>query len=269
MDHRKILTFILFAYGISWLIWLPAALNSLFDLAWTISPWNHIAGGLGPFLGAIITTFIFEKKAGVKKYFQGKLLTFPRIKWLLIGFGMPVLFFLVPYAFALFRGEWVRWSYFGMNSKIPVEGTIWVWLMWCFFYGLGEEGGWRGLLFPELAKKFKARTAALLVALIWAPWHLPVFFYDKDFMSMGAGGIIGWVVGLSFGSVLLAWLVKQSRWNLWPVLLWHGTFNLFTTSDMFAPFFPAVMSMLVMVVVVWIAIWYGPELDRSHKKQII
>ena len=99
--------------------------------------------------------------------------------------------------------------------------------------------------------------------MIWAPWHLPVFFYDKDFTAMGLFGIVGWIVGLVFGSLLLGWLAKQSNWNLWPVILWHGTFNFFTTSDRIDPLFPVMMSMMVIVVILWIVRKYGDNLEGS------
>lgn len=174
---------------------------------------------------------------------------------------MPIAFFLVAMLIiGIFTGEWGRFSSLGLNSKLPTTNPLLIWLLWCFFYGLGEEGGWRGLLFPELARRFPARTATLYVALIWALWHLPIFFYDKDLSTMGLFGTIGWVVGLVFGSLLLGWLVKQAKFNLWPVILWHGTFNFFTASDQTNPLFPGLMSAMVIITVLWIARRYGENL---------
>jgi membrane protease YdiL (CAAX protease family) len=264
MNKKKIFVFIFISYGFSWLVWGRQALNHNLQLGWEIAPWNHLIGGLGPLIGAIATAFIFEQQAGVKKYFREKLFTFPSAKWLLIGVGMPIVFFVIPLLFlGLWKNEWVAFSDIGLNSKVPLTNTFAIWLMWCFFYGLGEEGGWRGFLFPEFCKTYNARISTLYTAAIWAPWHLPIFFYDKDFQAMGVFGVVGWVVGLTFGSLLLGWLVKQSQWSLWPVILWHGTFNLFTTSDLINPLYPAVMSSLVMVVVIWIARRYGGDLERG------
>jgi membrane protease YdiL (CAAX protease family) len=118
---------------------------------------------------------------------------------------------------------------------------------------------------PEFTKKYKARISTLCTALIWAPWHLPVFFYDKDLSSMGLFGTFGWVVGLVFGSLLLGWLAKQSKWSLWPVILWHGTFNFFTTSDRIDPLYSTLMSMFVIIVALWIARRYGEDLETRTK----
>jgi len=58
MNKKKLITFVVIAYGISWLIWLPNVLAAHFNVKWEHSNWLHIAGGLGPFLSAIITTGI-------------------------------------------------------------------------------------------------------------------------------------------------------------------------------------------------------------------
>lgn len=262
MNRKKLITFIAFAYGISWLTWMPNVLAHNFNVGWKISNWLHIAGGLGPFFGALITTYLFQKEDGVSRYFKEKLFRMPKPKWVLIGFGMPILFFLIAWLIlGIFTGEWMNCSDLGLNAKLPFTNPLLIWLTWCFFYGLGEEGGWRGFLFPEMIKYFQARIATLYVAFIWAPWHLPVFFYDKDLSTMGWFGTFGWVVGLVFGSLLLGWLVKQAGFNIWPVILWHGTFNFFAVSDQINPLFPGLMSAMVIATVLWIARRYGENLD--------
>lgn len=266
MNKHKIITFVLISYGFSWLIWGRQAINHNFDLGWTISKWNHLLGGLGPFIGAVLTVLIFEKWSGVKSYFKEKFLKLPSVKWLLVGVGMPILFFALTYlVLGLAQIEWTDLSQIGINSKVPLTNTFAIWLMWCFFYGFGEESGWRGLLFPEFCKQYHARIATFYTALIWAPWHLPIFFYDKDFQAMGVGGTVGWVVGLIFGSFLLGWLVKRSDWSLWAVILWHGTFNLFTTSDSIHSAYPATISTLVIVVVFWIVRAYDKDFEPIKK----
>ena len=269
MNKKKIITFILITYGISWMIWLPNVLSQNCNVGLRHSDWLHLLGGLGPFLGAIITTYIFDKKKGVKEYFKNKLFSLPKPKWILIGIGMPILFFLIPFLFlGIFKGNWLDFSQLGLNSKLPFTNPLLIWLLWCFFYGVGEESGWRGLLFPELTNKFNARISTLYVALIWALWHLPIFFYDKDFISMGIGGTIGWLVGLIFGSLLLGWLVKQANWNLLPLILWHGTFNFFSASDKIDYLYPAIISTLVIIISIWIGLKYGKDLSSKSLQNI-
>ena len=263
MKHR-IITFIIISYAISWLIWLPNVLAYNFNIGHH-SDWLHLFGGLGPLFGAIITTLIFDKWIGVKKIFQEKY-KLPSMRWLLVGFGMPILFFLIVYLWlGLSAGNWIILSYVGLNAKILTSSSFIVWLVWLLFYGIGEESGWRGFLFPEFSKKYNALTATIFISLIWATWHLPIFFYDKDFMAFGLGGTIGWVVGLMFGSVLLGWLVKQSKGILWPVIFWHATFNFFTAGDRLGFPVPAFVSTMVMISVIGIIWKYGKDLEIKEK----
>lgn len=265
MNKKKMLTYILLTYGISWLIWLPNVLSKQFNVPWGHSNLLHILGGLGPFLGAVIATYVFDNSEGLKNFFRQKY-SFPSLKWLFIGIGTPVLFALIAYfLLGIFTGNWINLSDIGLNSKIPTENPIIVWIIWIVFYGFGEKSGWRGLLLPELSRKNNTLASAIVVSIVWATWHLPVFFYDKDFMALGIGGTIGWVIGLMFGSVLLSWLAKHSKWILWPVILWHGTFNLFTASDGIDSVFPALVSTLVMINVIWIVVKYGKTLGDVNK----
>src|SRR5947199_3415499 len=42
------------------------------------------------------------------------------------------------------------------------------------FIGLGEEPGWRGFALPHLQARFSPFLASLVLALVWAIWHLPL-----------------------------------------------------------------------------------------------
>jgi membrane protease YdiL (CAAX protease family) len=144
----------------------------------------------------------------------------PELKWFLVGIGMPIVFGLMTYvSLGIFTNNWISLSDIGLNVKVPTNSALVVWITWLFFFGFGEESGWRGLLFPELNKKYNGLVSAML-----------------------------------------AWLVKQSKWNLWSVIFWHGTFNLFTAGDRVGYSFAAIVSTLVMVVVVGIVWKYGKDL---------
>lgn len=41
---------------------------------------------------------------------------------------------------------------------------------------VGEEFGWRGFALPQLLKRYSPLNASLLLALIHAAWHIPLFF---------------------------------------------------------------------------------------------
>lgn len=65
-------------------------------------------------------------------------------------------------------------------------------------------------------------------------------------MEMGFG-VIGWAISLTYGSILLAWLCRGSRWSIIPVVIWHGGFDLLTASDQAGEVMAMVCSMLVII----------------------
>ncbi len=92
---------------------------------------------------------------------------------------------------------------------------------------LGEEIGWRGLLVPELFKKFGYTKTSLISGLIWGTWHLPILLF-ADYNS----GTPSWyamscfmvlVVGMSF---VYTWYRIKSG-SLWTAVILHATHNLF------------------------------------------
>lgn len=259
-NYKRITTFIITAYTISWLIWLPNLVSHNFNVGWGQSKLLHLTGGFGPLFAAIISTKIYYKKKGLKEYLKHKFLKFSESKWIFIAVLVPSGFFLFSYLIrGVIFGELTDPALIGINSKIPFENQFLILLSWIFFYGIGEESGWRGFLFPELMKKFNLQTSALYTSLIWAGWHLPIFFYDNNFQAMGLIGLLGWLIGLIFGSFILGWLTQKAEWNLWPAILWHAAFNFFTAGDKISPLYPALITMMLIIFGLWLSRKYKIE----------
>lgn len=130
-------------------------------------------------------------------------------------------------------------------------------------YGFGEEVSWRGYLLPKINEVAQTATAAVVVAQFWALWHLPAFFCDAGIQARGMA-IVGWYIGLVFGSVLLAWLTKNAKWSIIPVIVWHGTFNLTVASDQAEGLIASIASALVIVTAIVLRRLHGQELVLKH-----
>jgi membrane protease YdiL (CAAX protease family) len=79
------------------------------------------------------------------------------------------------------------------------------------FVGLGEEPAWRGFLLPLLQRARTPLAATLIVAAIWAVWHLPLMgtqfawpLVPMFLISLlGAAFVQSWLYNISGGSSLL------------------------------------------------------------------
>jgi uncharacterized protein len=89
---------------------------------------------------------------------------------------------------------------------------------------LGEEIGWRGYALPRLQTRMSALSASLILAPIWALWHLPLWLTGAP----GRTPLIyaGFVVSAFGLSVLLTWVYNSTGGSLLLVVLLHATINL-------------------------------------------
>lgn len=87
----------------------------------------------------------------------------------------------------------------------------------------GEELGWRGFLLPRLQITLAALPAGLVVGVVWALWHLPLWFLPgKPWMALPYWAFA--VVAITT-SILYAWLVNSTGGSLLLVSLMHLAMN--------------------------------------------
>lgn len=247
MKYEKIMVYLLASYGFSWMVWLPFLINHRWNERIPTFQSQFYLASFGPLIGAVLASLASGGWKELKDWFRRTYsLRFP-MRWLIMAVLMPVLYAAAAIVIQRFiTGEWTEWSRFGLTGSLPGLNIMQTALVWIVTFGLGEESGWRGFLLPELSKRFSLRVSALIVAVIWMLWHLPAFLFHETYMNMGPG-VIGWAVSLCFGSILLAWLCKKSRFSVLPALVWHGGFNLITAGDTSAEMVAAICSVLVIV----------------------
>jgi membrane protease YdiL (CAAX protease family) len=120
---------------------------------------------------------------------------------------------------------------FGRYTGLPNVGVLGVAVLAVMLNGFGEETGWRGFAVPALLPRFGPLGAALVIAPVWALWHLPYFFLLDSYQSFNGFTIIGFLVGLASGSVVLTWLYLGTGGSILAVTIWHGLFNMATATD--------------------------------------
>lgn len=87
----------------------------------------------------------------------------------------------------------------------------------------GEEIGWRGYLLPRLTERTGLVIASLVTGVIWAAWHLPLFYVQGADTSGQSFPL--WMVEVTSLSVMLAWLYWRTGGSLLLTMLMHSAFN--------------------------------------------
>jgi membrane protease YdiL (CAAX protease family) len=226
--NKKLVLYIVIAYGITWII--AFGIYSLFkkgDLTNYQLNLYHSFAAIGPTIAALITTYTFYGKTGIKKL-AGKIGFRVLDKKTILFIVSPLAFFglgLLIYPLIKSTGYSIR--HFA-NLNWSTLNEIVVWLLPLLTYSIFEEIGWRGFLLPHLQGKFTAWKATIFLTIIWALWHIPFFFYRFDF-SLGIS--IGFFFGIFVGAIILTSIYNSSKGMLLPVMTFHFFNNLCSEFD--------------------------------------
>lgn len=96
-------------------------------------------------------------------------------------------------------------------------------------FGVGEEAGWRGCLYPVLKKHLGREKGRVVGGVIWGIWHWPVMIlagYEYGSTYLGAP-VVGPILFCLFTVVLgivLDWLQERTG-CIWVPALFHGAVN--------------------------------------------
>ena len=96
---------------------------------------------------------------------------------------------------------------------------------------LGEELGWRGVMYPLLKERFGTARGRVLGGAIWGAWHWPIMLlagYEYGFGYWGApvsGMLLFCLICVGLGT-LFDFVYERSR-CIWLPALAHGAFNAF------------------------------------------
>ena len=228
---KHLLTFFALAFLISWIIWLPLY-GHIFGLGnLPALPFQHAIGALGPLIASFLTTWIFLKKEGLKnliaKCFQIKPLIY-----LAIALFSPFILAIIAVLISHFMNKTaINFNGLLHSKEFPQFSLLTFFLYNLFFFGFGEEVGWRGFALPRLQNKMNALTSSIILTLFWALWHLPLFFYRPGYTTMDMAGIFGWFFSLLTGSILLTWLYNSSGGSILMCAVFHSTIDIAFTAN--------------------------------------
>lgn len=115
---------------------------------------------------------------------------------------------------------------YALGARGPIEPFPVTQLsMAVFVLVAGEEIGWRGFALPELLKHFGPWTASTILGVVWAAWHVPLFYMPG--MPQYGSPILAFVPYTIALSIILTFLAQHTRGSVIIATLFHGAVNTF------------------------------------------
>ena len=218
-SNRELFQFVVITFVISWVLWLPQVLKyngwpNLPDIV-------GLPGMFAPFGPAAAAFALVWRRSGIegakKLWLRGWNLEFKK-KWLLPGLLLgPITALLAVGLIYLVEGN-VPWEY-----GVPVSMIVPVFLLIYFTNALPEEYGWRGYALDRLQRNSSALGASLILGLIWALWHLPLFFIEGT--TQAAIPLYQFVLQTMVLSIFYTWLYNNTNGSILVVSLFHAVSN--------------------------------------------
>ncbi|WP_066318800.1 CPBP family intramembrane glutamic endopeptidase [Bacillus sp. FJAT-29814] len=218
MQNKKVYSFILINFLITWGCWL--AVIFLLESSLSEASPEFVIYGLGGLLGPVVAAVISQRFYGSKVEFRQFLTELVKVKvnirWYIFVLIVPLLLGIFPFLIdSLFTGK------IQMRFDQPYYAVLLMLPMMILGGGL-EEVGWRGVLLPEFLKKFTPFTATLLLSVIWAVWHVPLWFISGTAQHGSNFGLF--FVSVMGTAIVLSALYIRTK-SIWMCILLHALFN--------------------------------------------
>ena len=184
-----------------------------------------------PALAATVANCISFRENGepfsLKKLFAKGGFRKCRLRYVLLGCLLPLVYLLVPYM-VYWRLYPENFAYHGdplvlvLKDILPV---LVIGILISLMSALGEEIGWRGFMVPALHERLGLNKTLLISSLFWCCWHLPLL--------IGGGYMAGtplWYqlpafVLCIFPVGVMAGLLTLESGSVWPAAFLHAAHN--------------------------------------------
>ena len=200
-------------------VYLPLLARDLGWIGTTLPPGLQIVGILSPGIATLVIHLYDDGVDGVRSALGGLAAwRFGRIWW-------GVTLALPPGFAAVYAGAYIGLGHDFVPEPIQMVSesgvAIVLLILMMIVLSAGEEIGWRGHLLPLLQARMSALTASLVLGVVWAVWHVPVFY---------GAGIEGWafplrIVSIFGGAVVYTWLFNNTGGSVLAVTLLHAGTN--------------------------------------------
>ena len=245
LARHPLVSYFLFAFGFSWLMFLPGLLvyYGVLSLSAQAVRSFAIAGLLGPILSGFIMTGLIEGWPGISRLLRRIVRWRVGLRWYLFALiGLPAVMVLAtiirPGALESLdvSAQPITLAYLNAFVGMAIIGGP-----------LFEEPGWTGFAQPRLQQMHGPLLGGLLLGGLWALWHLPGFLVpSEDIRDIPPRGTVLDFAVFAFALVglrlIIVWVVNNTRDSVLMAILVHASWNTFYATSLIRLFpTPAVL----------------------------
>lgn len=148
------------------------------------------------------------------------------LRWLAVALFLHPLLILAAWVISVALGD------LESGLKFPNDGVMGLLSLafFTFWFGpLPEEIGWRGYALDRLLSKQSALWASVTIGVVWAFWHLPLFFVPGTFHSnigLGSARSTMFLASMLPLSILMTWVYTNTMRSTLGAAIVHFSGNL-------------------------------------------
>ncbi len=222
---REVFVFFAVTFGICYIVlWgplivfqIPAGsfVSNARGPAWALA--LFLIGGFMPSVVALVLTGLKEGRAGLKRMWQRMIQFKIGWRWYLAAVGLVAFGATGQIAINYLLGHSFDFSLFltQLPSFLPL----------ILIGPLSEELGWRGYAQTRLQTRWNPMVSGLVVGMVWALWHLPLFFILGTSQRELHFPFLGFFCGVTALSVLFAWLHNHTNGSIWTAIFFHWIYT--------------------------------------------
>ncbi len=268
---NSVIGFFLLTFAFSWMFWIPMI---VWEPARPLMMSIVLIGAFGPSIMGVASTYRTGGREAGRELWQRffRLRRIP-LRWLILTLALFPAIAIVGYIIDSALGGNPPPA--NMETLTHPAHLIGFFVIMILGGPLAEELGWRGFALEPLQKKRSALSASLVLGVVWALWHLPLFFMkDTSQGAIGFGSTMFWLWNIQVIAlaVIYTWVYNHTDRSVLSAFLLHfmgnATFSLFAEVGGTLPLQTEVISTVLHVsVAVAVVLAWGPETLTRHRRR--
>ena len=263
-ERHPVASFFGLTLAISWAIWIPA----LVALPRQVQTLAVLVGGFGPFLAGVI--MVRAGGGSLRAWVHDMAVWRVSARWYVLALGFPIAVAAVVGTSAWAVGVEFDPGLFPQRIAVYLGAVLFTMVL----AGGQEEPGWRGYALPRLQARYGALSATLVIGVVWAVWHVPLFIFDAvGYADRPFAAYLVYVVALA---VVFTWLYNGSRGSVLLAVILHAGMNnatvllpaseaTLTTADIRTNLF-VVQTVVLVGVAIAVVVYYDTDTLASREE---